>query len=78
MEEDGVPVENEAGDTAEMQITAVSSGEIESILTVLTSIFLILATGIIALKLHITYGFFKDPNTLKKEEAKLYKIETKP
>lgn len=65
--------ETGGGDTAEMQIASVSGGETESILAVLTSIFLIVATIIVALKLYLSYGFLKDPVILKDEESKIEK-----
>jgi preprotein translocase subunit SecG len=65
--------EHFGGATAEMQITTVSGGETESILVVLTSIFMCIAIGMLLLKLHLTYDFFKEKADLEKEQ----KISTK-
>lgn len=60
-----------SGDTAEMQITTMSGTETESTLVILTSVFLIVAIGLLAIKLHVSYGFFKDPASLKTEESEI-------
>jgi hypothetical protein len=53
--------------TAEMPMTAVSGAETESILVVLTSVFLLLATAMVLFLLHSVYGLGKDKGTLDKE-----------
>jgi hypothetical protein len=62
------------GDTAEMQITTVSGTETESTLVILTSIFLMVAIALIAIKLYTSYGFFKDPSALKSEENEIQQL----
>lgn len=68
MDNEYVDLEEAAGDTAEMQITTVSAGETESILVVLTSIFLFIAISMLALKLYWNYDLWKDPGDLKNKE----------
>jgi hypothetical protein len=49
----------EQGETAELPITTSSGGEMESILVLLTSVFLILAVLLIGTQLYTIYGLGK-------------------
>lgn len=73
MEEEFAELEEAGGDTAEMQVAAVGGGETESILVVLTSIFLLIAIALIMIKLYSSYGFFKSEDDLRQEEVRIEK-----
>lgn len=77
MEDEMMDLEEASGDTAEMQIATVAGGETESILVVLTSLFLLIAVSLISLKLYNQFGLFKDSATVKSEEKKLQSLYIK-
>lgn len=76
--EDDSPAQAEApveqGETAEIPATVMATGgEMEIILLVLTSVFLLIAILLGGSNLYSTYGIGKNPVELKKEKAQILK-----
>jgi hypothetical protein len=57
---------DEQGDTAAVPITTASGGEMESVLIVLTSIFLVLAVLLVMAQLYSVYGLGKDTSKIER------------